>query len=337
MKPTIVDIAKLAGVSTATVSRVINNYPYVRSKTREKIMRILEKTNYQPDLVARSMVLQRTHTIGLIVGNITNLFYAETAEVIMEVARKFDTQVVLCVAGDSLDKMQECIELLLKRRVDGIILGTVHMEEPALSKIPGDLPCVYYNRRPLDENVDYVVMDNYAAGFKATQHLIEKGHRSIALISGSLTLWTSLERLRGYHDALAKYGLSQPGATLESNYDGTANIKEIVRKILDFPKRPTAIIATDFLALAAMDCVFEIGLRVPEDIAFVGFDNVQVSALKMIQLSSIAQRLREMATLSVERLLQRIENPEIRAGAWQVTLAPELIVRKSSDYYRSHS
>lgn len=335
MTHTIVDIAREAKVSTATVSRVINNHPHVSPKTRSKVIEVMEKSNYQPDLIARSMVKKRSNNIGLIVGSLSNPFYAETSQLITSVANQYHSHVTLCCTGDddSPVEQEKFISFLSQRRVDGIIIGSIRRQDEKLLELLKQVPCVLYNKRLDSGHMDYVVLDNKNGAFQAVQHLIEAGHTRIGFLHGPTALSsTSYERYQGYMETMNKYNLSVREEWVHEIHYHRAK-KEIPRSIqimMSSRYKPTAIFATmDWMALIALGFLSDNGYRIPDDIAVVGFDNIDMASLGFIQLTTVEQRKEEMARLAIERLMQKIDNPESANGTFQIVLKPNLVKRNT--------
>ncbi|GAX88556.1 LacI family DNA-binding transcriptional regulator [Effusibacillus lacus] len=337
MNSTIVDIAKKAGVSTATVSRVINNYPFVKESTRKKVLKVIDELNYYPDLIARSMVKGRTYNIGLIVGGLGNPFFAETAEVIVKTAERYNCHVTLCVTEEKPWKMAEYIDLLITKRVDGVIIGSVFKDDPISRLRDSKIPYVLYNRRNGHEDADYIVQDNVKGSFEAVKHLIQLGHTRVGILHGPLAFDTVEGRVAGYRQALDAFKLKTFDHFVhEIDFSEPENkVQQAMDKMFGGKIKPTAIFTTaDFLALDAMEYLLNKNYRVPEDVALASFDNLRLSGHSLISLTTVGQRAEEMARLAVERLMQKIENKlngnESEAiSPWKITLQPELVIRRS--------
>ncbi|WP_416148700.1 LacI family DNA-binding transcriptional regulator [Salipaludibacillus sp. HK11] len=335
MSPTIKDIAKKAGVSIATVSRVINNYPFIKGATKQKVNNVIEELNYYPDLIARSMIKKSTSNIGLIVGGLDNPFFAESAEIIIKAAEQYNCYVTLYSNEEDEEKLNRYIELLVQKRVDGVIIGSVYKESTLDLLNKSKIPYVFYNRRNRDKNTDYIIQDNHKSGFDATSHLISLGHTKIAMLHAAIHSDVVENRLKGYYDALKASGLK--------NYDHFVQevgfrkikpkVKQAIDELLEAKVKPTAIVASaDFIALEVMENLVQKSFKVPDDIALVGFDNIHVSSHSLIGLTTVSQRVEEMSQLAVDRLMQKIEarkNEEEDTTPWKIKLQPKLIVRKT--------
>lgn len=334
---TIKDIARLAGVSHTTVSRALNDKSRIRSETKEKILSIARELKYQPNFVARSLVIKRTKTIGLVITTIANPFYNELAQGIEATARALGYNIVLCSTQSDLSTEEQYIDMLRSKGVDGILFTSAHLHDPNIVALAEeDFPIVLVNRRTYEamvrEKVDYVGVDNVLGGFLAVEHLIKLGHERIGLIGGSSESSVGLERLEGGRRALQRYGIEEnPTYLLEgdflksSGYDGG-------KRFLEMTPPPTAIFAAnDYMALGACQAVLEKGSRVPEDMAVVGFNDIEFTAQKGVELTTIGQKKYEMGALAVKMLVERIEGERV-GPAREIILEPELIIRKTCGF-----
>lgn len=337
MGATVKDIAKKAGVSTATVSRVINDYPYVKESTKQKVLKAIEELNYYPDLIARSLIKRRSFNIGLIIGGLDNPFFAESAEIIIKTAEQFNCHVTLYVTEENPQKMEEYVHFLIAQRVDGVIIGSI-LEDDSLEPLKkSNIPYVLYNRKNNDDTADYIIQDNRKGAFDAVNHLIRLGHTKIGMLHASIQSIAVKSKLKGYHDALHVHHLkSYDHFVQEVGFKGfKKKTKEAVDRMLEAKNKPTAILATsDFIALEAIEHLMQHGYRIPEDMAIVGFDNIHLSGHHLIGLTTVSQRVEEMSRLAVECLMQKIERniSEIdynNSNTWKITLQPNLIIRRT--------
>jgi LacI family transcriptional regulator len=330
--PTVSDVARRAHVSRATVSRVLNRYPHVRSEVRARVERAMAALAYRPDAVARSLARRETRTLGLVVTDITNPFYAETAAAIVKTARAHGYAVMLCDTDNIPELQAEYIEVLRQRRVDGIILGSVFLRDPAVERlIDSGMPCMLYNRRLGSGRGNYVVLDNLQAGRELTRHLLGLGHRRIGFIGTLAGLSSAAERRRGYRAALQEAGVRPQPQFVRMRGVKPELARDAAREILTRPDRPTAIVgSSDRVALSVIEVAEELGLSVPGDLAVVGVDNIPMAAHQAIQLTTVDQHLAEMGRLAVEGILDIIRDPErYRRSPLQQVLAPTLIVRRT--------
>ncbi len=337
-KITIKDIARMANVSHTTVSRALNNKSRIRNETKEKILSIARDVNYRPNFIARSLVMRRTKTLGLVITTLVNPFYTELAQGIEATAIGLGYNIILCCTHSDLSIEKQYIDMLRSKGVDGIIFTSAHIDDPNISGLAEEgFPIILVNRRTyhpvVKEKVDYVGVDNILGGFLAVEHLIKLGHKRIGVIGGSSESSGGLERLEGGRKALATYGLGEMGVYFlegnflkESGYEGG-------KQFLKMEEPPTAIFATnDYMALGAYEAILDEGLRIPEEIALVGFNDIEFTAMKGIELTTIGQKKYEMGSLAVKTLVEKIEGG--KAGpSKEIILSPELIIRKTCGYH----
>lgn len=328
MKVGVGDIARRSGVSPATVSRVLNENPDVNEETRQKVLGVIQELGYLPVRGARKGSERRgARTLGLVVADITNPFYNETARVIINRARELGYDVILCNTEDNPDIHRESVDLLVRRKVNGLILASVRRVDPGVTAlIRSGFPIIQYNRR-LDSNIgNYVVSDNRTGAFRGTEYLIQLGHRNIGFINGPEDCSTSVERLSGFLEALKAYGIT-PDPTLIRNC-GFRSVQAfaVTMEWLQRQSRPTAIFASnDSMALGVLEATKNCGLQVPRDISVMGFDDVDLVSHKMINLTTISQKKVDMGVMVVEKLIEII-NKQCEVPV-QLVLEPALIVR----------
>lgn len=332
LPPTIGDVARRAGVSRATVSRVLNAYPHVRPRVRAAVERAIRALRYRPDQVARSLARRETQTLGLIVADLTNPFYAETARAIVETARRHGYHVILCNT-DNLPRLQEeYVEVLRQRRVDGIIFGSVFLRDPVVERlVQAGYPCLMYNRRLRSGAGNYIVLDNVRASRELTRHLLGLGHRRIGFIAGLRDISTAAERLRGYREALRVAGIPADPSLIRPGAFKAETAQHAAHELLKLTPPPTAIVAgNDLMALGVIQAAEELGLRVPGDLAVVGFDNIEIASHGHIQLTTMAQQKTEMGRLAATWMLEIIRDPRrfARQPVQQI-LAPTLVIRRT--------
>ena len=328
---TIKDIARRVNVSDATVSRVINNSPNVKPQTREKVHKAIEELNYYPNSLARGMRSKRTNSIGLLLADITNPFYAETAKTIIERAGKHGYSIILCTTNNDINEQKKYIDVLLQRKVDGFIFASVHWKDPSLSAIMGaGLPYVLYNRKTSAyENLNYVVLDNELGAYMAVEHLYKLGHRRIGLIRGPHTFSTGRERSDGYLKALKKFGLPHDEKLIVQGKYSEKESFDSAMKLFNSNNPPTAIFASnDLMALRVYDAALSCGLSVPRDVALVGFDDIEIASHRAIGLTTVSQNRNMMAEIAFDTLRKIIEKEPFQEPV-QVVLKPMLTVRKT--------
>lgn len=338
-KVNIKDIARIAKVSHTTVSRALNDKSRIRNETKEKILSIAKELGYRPNFIARSLVMRRTRTLGLVITNIANPFYTELAQGIEKTATKLGYSIILCSTQSNISTEKQYIEMLRSKGVDGIIFSSAHMEDPNIVTLAEEeFPMIMVNRRTyhptVKEKIDYVGVDNILGGFMAVEHLIRLGHKRIGVIGGSAESSVGLERLDGGKKALDAYGLKQRSDFfLEGNFLKRSGYQR-AKQFLKMAEMPTAIFATnDYMALGVYQSILEEGLRIPEDVALIGFNDIEFSSMQGIELTTIGQKKFEMGTIAVEMLVEKIEKGDDRPSAKEIFLMPELIIRKTCGFY----
>lgn len=325
---TIKDIAKKTNFSYATVSRALNSKPGISKKTREIILAEAEKMGYQPNGLARGLVMKHTNTIGLVIPDIVNPFFPEIARGVEDTASILGYNVFLCNTSWDIDKERSYIKALLEKRVDGIIIKPACDRSCSYSNI--NIPMVLLNKMPKEEKHSYIEVDNFKGGYLATKHLIEAGYKRIAFLGGIEDSYSTIERLDGYMRAFKEHNYKiDKSLIVYGDYNfktGYANIK----KLMGLESPPDAAFAVnDFNALAVIQYVGELGLSVPDEFGIIGFDNIQYAAFPQIQLSTISQPKYEIGKYAAEALINQIHNKTAKFMQ-KIILEPELIVRKTT-------
>ncbi|MBW2056900.1 MAG: LacI family DNA-binding transcriptional regulator [Deltaproteobacteria bacterium] len=339
-KPTIKDIARLARVSHTTVSRALNDRPRVSRRTRDRILAIAKKLNYRPNVAARSLKVRRTKTLGLVITTIINPFYPELAQGIENTAREMGYNIILCSTNYDIDLELRHIEMLRSKGVDGIIFTSTHIHDPNIEGLVEEgFPIILVNRKTYDESignrVDYVVIENSRGAFMAVEHLIRMGHRRIGIITGLRQSSASWERLEGVERAMTEYGVElDPDLVVEGDFL-KASGGRAAKRFSRMKVPPTAVFAVnDYMALGAMEGFMEEGLRIPHDMALVGFNDIEISRMRNIELTTVGQKTYEMGSIAVRTLVEKIEG-EAQGLVRQIILEPELLIRKSCGYFLS--
>jgi LacI family transcriptional regulator, fructose operon transcriptional repressor len=327
------DVAEAAGVSTATVSRVLSNGLHVRQEVRDRVMETVERMGYRPNLVARSLRSQQSNTIGLIVSDIRNPFFTSISRAVEDTAYEQGVSVFLCNTDENPEKETMYLNLMRDEGVAGIIFSPTRQLITNFSVSHLKFPIVVVDRSIPDGDVDVVLLDNVDAAYRLTLHLLENGYRRIAAICGE-TSATGPERRAGYEKALRAQGLSpipelvkyaQP--KIEAGYATTL-------KMLDAAQPPDALFTTNsLLAAGALQAIRERQLTIPNDIALVTFDETTWASLVQPAITLIDQPTYEIGKTAAELLLQRIADPN--RPTRQVILKGQLLVRGSSAPNRS--
>jgi LacI family transcriptional regulator len=325
------DVARDLNVSVVTVSKALRDRSDISPATKKRILKRLRELNYRPNWIARSLVSGRTHTIGLVVPDLMSSFFAEVAKGISEKTRPHGYQVVISISEEDAKLEQEEIDLLLARRVDGLILASA--QSPSRNELfhaieDHKVPYVLIDRKIGGLKANYVGVDDKEVGRMATGHLIACGCRSIAHIRGP-SIGTAMGRLAGYRKALAEHGLEVPaGFVVHGGYEDGIGY-QAMRRLLALPNRPDGVFCfNDPVAVGAVKAILEAGLKIPADIAVVGVGNVHYSDLLRVPLSTVDQSSAHVGRHAAELLLQLIEKHA--RGTRTILLPPQLIVRDST-------
>lgn len=329
MRVTIKHVAKSANVSHTTVSRVFHNDPRISELTRQRVQKAAKELNYRPNIMARGLVKRQTFLIGLVVPDIMSSFFPEIIQGIEEITNQKGYSIILCTSEDNIDLEQSHVQSLLNKGVDGLIISPVYGSDlPQIDKLidQDHKPVVYLAWIMKKLKGAFVGVDDIKIGFKATEHLIKLGHKRIAHLAGNPQITQSQERKEGYLNALNKYGLEQrndyiiPSSyTIESGYKSA-------KELLKLKQRPTAVYSvSDETAIGAVQAFRESGIRVPQDIAIVGTDDLQIASLIEIPLTTIAQPKRQMGSTVAKILINAIEGKKVE----NIELDTNLVIRES--------
>ena len=329
---TIKDIARILGISKSTVSRALTEHADVNPETREAILALAHKLQYQPNAIAVNLKQQRTKTIGVIIPQTANTFFSKAVAGVQRVANLAGYHVVVCQSNENFNTEKNNLNSLIATHVDGLLVSVSRETETAEhfdTVLKKNIPVVFFDRICENLETSQVVTDNYSIAFEATQHLIEQGCQCIASITGPPHLYTSNKRLEGYKDALLKHSLEfNADYLLYSDYrPGTIEI--FTRHLINLKKSPDAIFAiNDLAAIEMMHIIKKHGLRIPQDIAVLGFNNEKVGQFVDPSLSTIDMPAEDMGATAAELLLQHIQNPQYKPEKRLINSS--LIVRDST-------
>jgi LacI family transcriptional regulator len=328
---TIRDIAALAGVSTATVSRVINGHTEVSEQTRDAVMRVVREHGYSTNRSARGLSAGRTGLVGVTAPVVHHSYFAVILDGAGEALYAHDMRMVLCPTHHEHAREVSLLERLMQGTTDGalLILPEESSDELAALHETGYRFVIVDPRERLDERVPTVSAAHSSGASEAVEHLLELGHRRIAAIAGPKGWIATEERLRGYRGALAAAGeMPDPRLEVESDFHATGGV-EAALSLLDRPHPPTAIFAfNDMLAIGAMQAARSLGIRVPEQLSVVGFDDTFEASIVTPPLTTVRQPLAEMGRMAVSQLIRMLRDERIEA--LHVELATKLVVREST-------
>ncbi|MCP3890968.1 MAG: LacI family transcriptional regulator [Desulfobulbaceae bacterium] len=327
---TILDVARLAGVSTATVSRVINSPDSVREKTREKVILAMVKCNYKYNALARGFVTKKSNTIGLIIPTISNSVFAESTLGVQEYADQKNIKVILGNSYYKYSQEENLIKVLRESQVDGLIITTTNLKGEILKSLVDEkFPFVLLFSTVKGGPVSAVGIDNYRGGYLATEHLISLGHKRICMVAGNFSMTDrSFHRWHGYKKCLRNDGILYDKELLVQTDYSLSGGRDSIKKLLTLPSPPTAVFCSnDYLALGAMKGAREAGLNLPEDLSIVGFDDMQTASYMVPALTTIRQPAYEMGQRAAKLLLEMIEK---KSKPVQEMMDSSLIVREST-------
>jgi LacI family transcriptional regulator len=327
---TIKDVAREAGVSLGTASQAVRGRPGVREATRRRVLDAAARLRYQPSALARGLVTRRTHTIGLLISDIANPFFIRAVRAVEDLAQENGYNLILCNTDEAPAKEAQYLQVLMEKRVDGIVLATTAGRRTAIREIRyRRVPLVLFDRELPGVAADTVKVDGVLGGRLAAEHLLGLGHRRIGIIHGPLQRSTGAERLQGYLDALRGAGVP-PAAELirEGNFKQDSG-RELARQLLALPDPPTALFCTNnLMTVGALQTVRERGLCIPADLSLIGYDDMEWWTLTDPPLTTVGQPVYELGREAMRLLLRQIARPS-RRRAERVVLKPELIVRES--------
>lgn len=333
MSLTINDIAKMAGVSKGTVSRVINNNPEgVSSETRNRILKLIEEVGYVPNRVARSITVSETKTIGLIIPDVQNPFFPQVVRGVEDCAMENGYTVFLCNSDSNIMKEQKYLYTFLEKRVDGIIINTCgEYKDRNLNKLihNSKIPIVLMDRKTKDlSEFPGVFVDNAQAALEGVSYLIRNGSRNIFYMGGEKGVYTAEERLKGYKDALKKAEIK-----FNKEYEsfGDYNIQSGYERTMEFMKKYPEIDAvfagSDIIAIGVLKALHELGISVPGQIEILGFDNIAMSEVVTPALSTVGQPIYDIGYRTAKKLISSIHEKQVKQE--DEYLKTELVIRQS--------
>ncbi len=328
-QPTIVDIAVRLNLSISTVSRALRDAPDVNPATKRSVLDMAEKIGYEPNTVAASLRKNKTNIIGIIVPEFVQAYFPSVILGVQDVVNDAGYKLMICQSNESVELEEKNLQALIASRVDGLIMAlsreTDHYEH--IIKVQGKTPIVFFNRVADELTGSKVLVDDYGGAFQAVEHLISLGHRRIAHLAGPENLTMSENRLNGYLDALKKHGIAVDTRLIKHADFIDDKALSCTQELLDLRDRPDAIFAVnDPTAIQALICVKRNGLRIPEDIALVGFSNAPHSAFVDPPLTSVVQPTFQIGQTAAELLLRNIEQGD--------TYLPETRILKTNLHIR---
>ncbi|MBT1701757.1 LacI family DNA-binding transcriptional regulator [Chryseosolibacter indicus] len=329
---TIKDIAKTLGISKSTVSRALCGRTDIHPDTKKKIIELARSLNYEPNALAINLKQQRTNTIGVIIPETVNGFFARATGGIQKRADMAGMNVMICQSDESYIIEKKNIHSLMSGRVDGVIISVSHetdQSEHFAALQQKGIPMVFFDRISEDLETSQIITNNHEIAFEGTNHLISQGCKRIAYVAGPHHLNNSKNRLHGYLDALKQHNIEvQDSYIIHSSYKSD-KVEEYTRYLLNLPQRPDAVFAiNDFAAVEMMHILKKSGLRIPDDIAILGFNNENISRFVEPSLSSIDHPAYDIGMAAAEVLINQIRHPELKPE--KRIVKSKLIIREST-------
>jgi LacI family transcriptional regulator len=330
---TVRDVARRAGVSTSTVSHVLNRTRFVSDELRERVLAAMRELDYEPNAAARMLTLKRSNTIGLIVSDIRNPFFASVARGVEDVAQEHGYTVVLCNSDEDVVKETICLKALKTGQVDGVLLASAGPAHSYLTRlIHAGFPVVLVDRELPDLGVPAVLLDNEGAAYNAVRHLIARGHERIGMVGGRPSISTTTERIAGYQRALREAGLEADSRLLISGQSTSEGGARATNALLDLEGPPTAIFSgNNLMSIGALQAIVSRGLSVPDDVALAGFDDFPFpwSDAFRPHLTTVAQPTYELGRRAADILVELLRGSRSEP-AQRVVLDGKLVIRESS-------
>jgi LacI family transcriptional regulator len=326
-------VARQAGVSVSTVSHVLNQTRFVSDVLRDRVLAAMRALDFEPNAAARMLSLKRSNTIGLIVSDIRNPFFASVARGVEDVAQEHGYTVVLCNSDETLAREAACLRALHSRQVDGVLLASAGAADEYVARlVQAGYPVVLVDRDLPDLEIPAVVLDNEGAAYSAVRHLIERGHRRIGMLSGRDSITTTIERVAGYERALREADLDVDSRLVISGNSTSEGGSIATLTLLDLQSPPTAIFSgNNLMSIGALQAIATRGLTVPDDIALAGFDDFPFpwSDAFRPHLTSVAQPTYELGRRAAEMLVRMLNDLSYRTTE-RVVLEGKLVIRESS-------
>lgn len=322
------DVAQKAGVSVATISRVINNRDAVSEKTRMKVERVIKELNYHPSILGRNLRTSESRLLLVLIPSISNPFYTEIINGIEEAAISQKYNILLSTTESQPERQSIYLDLVKNQLVDGVISMDPTVNQGQLMELSEAHPVVQCSEYNKTGDVSYVTIDSELAAYQAVKYLIKIGHKKIALINSEEKFLYARERRQGYEKAMKEFGLPIDSNWIYNTEDLVFEYGQLaMRSILDHDDRPTAVFAvSDILAIGALKEINSSGLEVPKDIALVGFDNISFSNMTHPTLTTISQPMYRMGWQVANMLINKIQDKEVKS----IILEHELIIREST-------
>ncbi|AHV95997.1 LacI family DNA-binding transcriptional regulator [Paenibacillus sabinae] len=313
MNPTIKDVARKANVSIATVSRVLNNLPGYSDKTKQKVFQAIEEIGYQPNAIARGLINKRTHTIGVMFPSVSSAFSSDVLQGIEASAHDHNYSVVVCNTDSDGKRTMKYLQVLREKQIDGLIFSSEVLKKEYYAVLERmNIPVVLISSESRFVKVPYVKVDDYQAAFDAVEYLIRKGHRKIAMIGGTKNdTIAGIPRVEGYKKALEEHGLPfKPGYLAYGDFGFLSGCHAMETLLKTAPDCTALFAASDEMAIGAMTAAAKHGLKIPDDLSVMGYDDLRLAQMVVPPLTTISQPLCEIGKIACEKLIYMIDTQE---------------------------
>ena len=331
--PTLKDIAQQLGISISTVSRALRGMPEVNVETREAVMKLSQEVDYEPNMLATSLLKRQSNLIGVVVPNM-DYFFSTAVKGMDEAALEAGYTVVVCQSNESYGREVANVQRLIQSHVDGFIVSlssetqnTDHFKRI----IKKNIPLVFFDRDCSDIDTPKILLDNYEGAYQAVKHLLDRGYRRIAYLGGRTNLSISNTREQGYRDAITQFGLEVDDAiNIHGDFDRNYAYQTVKNLLANTENRPDAFFAvSDRLAIGAFQAIKDLGLRMPQDVGLIGFNDEPIMALLSPSVSSVAQPVFEMGKMAARIFIEQL-NSDSNSSKRVEIFNPKLNIRESS-------
>jgi LacI family transcriptional regulator len=333
LSSTIRDVAKLAGVSVATVSRVINKLGGVRPETEKRIECAMEELHYIPNVLARSVASKKTKLIGMIVPDVENPFFAAVYSGADKAVREYGYTTFLGGSNDTEEREDELLQTILEHQASGILLTPARVKTGWLDRIGSRVPICLIDRDTPGADCDRVLVDNRRGTYEATKLFIQKGHKKLSIITGPMDSTPGRERFEGFKQCLGDFGIEWNPDYIQIGDFREGSGYQLGKRLLEMPDPPTAILSSNnLMTIGLLETIHNSNFQIGTDVGVIGFDDLPIATLMKPNLTVVSRPMREMGECAADMLMQRIQNPEMAKRT--VIMTPHLIVRGSESIHR---
>jgi len=325
-------VAARAGVSIATVSRAINHVPTVDPVLAERVWQVVEELNYFPNTQARALVSGRSRLLGLIVSEITNPFFPELIQEFEQVAVERGYEILIASTNYERKKMESCARRMLERKVDGVAVMTFGIEDFLFERFAADnIPVVFIDAAPTRPLSGFLTVDYRAGIYEAIQHLAVLGHRKIGFIAGPLRLRSAAARETAFLECMRSIGLTTHAEWMVEGDHTLEGGRDAMQKLLALPDRPTAVLCSnDMTAIGVQHALFEVGLKVPDDLSLIGFDDIHLAEYTIPPLTTVRMSCKDLALRAVSLLMEQLQPGSAKATVPHSKIETKLVVRQTT-------